>query len=47
MKIGWHLSLRTALKELNLISEYDRMPFIQPTKQQREMIIEVVSRITE
>lgn len=47
MGIGWHLSLRTALKQLKIISEYDRMPFVQPTKEQKKQIRRIVKDLME
>ena len=44
MSSGWHLSMRTALKELGFINS-DRKPFKQPTKETKEKIINTLNKI--
>jgi len=44
MSLGWHLSMRTALKELGFINS-DRKPFKQPTKETKEKIINTLNEI--
>jgi dihydrodipicolinate synthase/N-acetylneuraminate lyase len=44
-RIGWHPSLRYALKKKGLISEYDRMPFYQLTENEKREIDTVLEAI--
>jgi hypothetical protein len=37
MSIGWHLSMRTALKEMGFIID-DRKPFKQVSEEQKNLI---------
>lgn len=44
MKVGWHMSMRTALKEMGFIQN-DRRPFNQPTENETEQIINVLNKV--